>query len=31
VGSTPGEFAAHIAAESRKWSKVIKQAGIKEE
>ena len=29
VGSAPNEFAAHIAAESRKWSRVIKQAGIR--
>jgi tripartite-type tricarboxylate transporter receptor subunit TctC len=29
VDSTPKEFAAHIKAEHEKWSKVIKQTGIK--
>jgi tripartite-type tricarboxylate transporter receptor subunit TctC len=29
VGSTPREFATHIAAESRKWSDLIRQTGIK--
>lgn len=29
VGSSPQQFAAHIKAEHEKWSKVIKQAGIK--
>jgi tripartite-type tricarboxylate transporter receptor subunit TctC len=29
VGSSPGEFAAHIRRELARWSKVIKQAGIK--
>ena len=28
VGSTPGEFAAHIRSEREKWGKVIKSAGI---
>ena len=31
VGSTPAEFAAHVRAEHEKWSRVIKQAGIKGE
>jgi tripartite-type tricarboxylate transporter receptor subunit TctC len=31
VHSTPGEFAAHIKAEARKWARVIKEAGIKGE
>ena len=31
VGSTPAEFAAHVRAEQEKWSRVIKQAGIKGE
>lgn len=31
VGSSPAEFAAHIRAEHEKWSRVIKQAGIKAE
>ena len=29
VGSTPKEFAAFLKAEMQKWSKVIKDAGIK--
>ena len=29
IGDTPGEFAAYIRAESDKWSRVIKQVGIK--
>ncbi|MBM3358698.1 MAG: tripartite tricarboxylate transporter substrate binding protein [Betaproteobacteria bacterium] len=31
VGSTPKEFAAFLRAEMQKWSKVIKDAGIKPE
>ena len=31
VGSTPEQFGAHIKAEVAKWSKVIKEAGIKAE
>ena len=31
VGSTPKEFAAFLQAEMQKWSKVIKDAGIKPE
>lgn len=31
VGSTPREFAAFLKAEMQKWSKVIKDAGIKAE
>jgi tripartite-type tricarboxylate transporter receptor subunit TctC len=31
VGSTPKEFAAFLKAEMQKWSKVIKDAGIKPE
>ena len=31
VGSTPKEFAAFLKAETQKWSKVIKDAGIKPE
>src|SRR5689334_12689597 len=31
VGSTPREFAAFLKAETQKWSKVIKDAGIKPE
>jgi tripartite-type tricarboxylate transporter receptor subunit TctC len=31
VGSTPKEFAAFLKAEMQKWSKVIKEAGIKPE
>jgi tripartite-type tricarboxylate transporter receptor subunit TctC len=31
VGSTPREFAAFLRAEMQKWSKVIKDAGIKPE
>jgi tripartite-type tricarboxylate transporter receptor subunit TctC len=27
--NTPGEFAAHIKAETQKWARVIKEAGIK--
>jgi len=29
VSSTPEEFGAYIRSESAKWSKVIKDAGIK--
>jgi tripartite-type tricarboxylate transporter receptor subunit TctC len=28
---TPGEFGAFIAAETQKWSKVVRRAGIKPE
>ena len=31
VGSSPAEFAAHIRSEHEKWSRVIKQAGIRGE
>jgi tripartite-type tricarboxylate transporter receptor subunit TctC len=31
VGSTPKEFATFLKAEMQKWSKVIKDAGIKPE
>ena len=31
VGSTPKEFAAFLKAEMQKWSKVVKEAGIKPE
>lgn len=31
VGGTPAEFRAHISAESAKWAKVIKAAGIRAE
>jgi tripartite-type tricarboxylate transporter receptor subunit TctC len=31
VGSTPAEFAAFLKAEMQKWSKVIKDAGVKAE
>ena len=31
VGNTPDEFAAIIKAETAKWTKVIKSAGIKAE
>ena len=31
VGSTPKEFAAFLKTETQKWSKVIKDAGIKPE
>jgi tripartite-type tricarboxylate transporter receptor subunit TctC len=31
VGSTPSEFVAHIRSETERWSRVIKQAGIKGE
>jgi tripartite-type tricarboxylate transporter receptor subunit TctC len=31
VGSTPQEFAAFLKAETQKWTKVIKAAGIKPE
>ncbi|MBI3918403.1 MAG: tripartite tricarboxylate transporter substrate binding protein [Betaproteobacteria bacterium] len=31
VGSSPSEFAAHIRAETERWSRVIKQAGIRGE
>ncbi|MGZ5154754.1 MAG: tripartite tricarboxylate transporter substrate binding protein, partial [Burkholderiales bacterium] len=29
VGNTPEEFDAYIKSEIAKWSKVVKQAGIK--
>ena len=29
VGNSPAQFAAYIAAELAKWSKVIKAAGLK--
>ena len=29
VGSTPGEFGAHIRAETAKWAKVVKATGMK--
>ena len=29
AGGTPEEFAASIAADSQKWSEVIKRAGIR--
>ena len=29
VANTPDECAAHIMAETAKWSKVIREAGIK--
>ena len=28
VGGTPQDFASHIAAETAKWTKVVKDAGI---
>ena len=31
VGSTPAEFTAHIRSEIQKWTKVVKDAGIKGE
>lgn len=31
VGSPPSEFTAHIRAETERWSRVIKQAGIRGE
>jgi tripartite-type tricarboxylate transporter receptor subunit TctC len=31
VGSTPEEFAAFLRAETAKWSKVVKNAGIQPE
>ena len=31
IGSTPEEFAAFIKSDTAKWSKVIKDAGIKVE
>jgi len=31
VGSSPQEFAAFLQAEMQKWSKVIRDAGIKPE
>jgi tripartite-type tricarboxylate transporter receptor subunit TctC len=31
VGSTPSEFAAHIRAETERWGRVVKQAGIRGE
>jgi len=31
VGSTPKEFAAFLRAEMQKWSKVVKDAGVKPE
>ncbi len=29
VGSTPGEFAAHLSAETERWGKVVRQARMK--
>ena len=29
VGGTPKEFGAHISSEIEKWSRIVKQAGIK--
>jgi tripartite-type tricarboxylate transporter receptor subunit TctC len=29
VGSTPAEFAARLRAERERWTKVIKEAGIR--
>ena len=29
VGSSPAEFAAHIKAETARWSEVIKKSNIK--
>ena len=31
VGSTPAEFTAFLKAEMQKWSRVIKDAGVKAE
>ena len=31
VGSTPEEFASHIHAETAKWTRVVKAAGIQPE
>jgi len=31
LGSTPGEFAAHIRAQMDKWAKVVRDAGVKAE
>jgi len=29
IASTPQEFSAYLASETRKWEQVIKQAGIR--
>ena len=31
VGSTPAEFRTHITSETKKWSEVVKAAGIQAE
>jgi tripartite-type tricarboxylate transporter receptor subunit TctC len=31
IGSTPEEFASHIASETAKWSALVKEAGIQME
>jgi len=31
ASSSPGEFAAHIRAETAKWTKVVREAGVKAE
>jgi tripartite-type tricarboxylate transporter receptor subunit TctC len=31
MGGTPEQFAAYVAAETAKWSKLVKAAGIKPE
>lgn len=31
VGGTPEQFAAHLKAEIERWSKVVRQAGIRAE